>query len=228
MQLTGRRREIFSLLCKERSMTVEGLAGILYVSPMTVRRDLAALEAQGFITRYRGGAVARTAGVLPVSERMHLEEDEKRALCERAATYLADGQTVFVDFSSTCQFLLPHLKKFSDIRLVTNSVKALTAAEALQIPCFLLGGDYCARDMCTLGPAAERAADAVNPDVAFFSAQGYADGRITDATLPAVTFRERIVKNAALSVFLFERAKCGRIYPHTLHLGKGRQAVILQ
>ena len=59
MQLTGRRREIFSLLCKERSMTVSALAGILYVSEMTVRRDLAALEAQGFITRYRGGAVAR-------------------------------------------------------------------------------------------------------------------------------------------------------------------------
>ena len=209
-------------------MTVAALAGILYVSPMTVRRDLAALEAQGFITRYRGGAVARTAGVLPVSERMHLEEEEKRTLCERAAAYLADGQTVFVDFSSTCQFLLPHLKKFNDIRLVTNSVKALTAAEALGIPCFLIGGDYCARDMCTLGTAAERTADTINPDVAFFSAQGYSnDGRITDATAAALTFRERIVKNAALSVFLFERAKCGKCYPYTLCPAEGRRIVIL-
>ena len=194
MQLKGRKREIFSLLCKEHSMTVAALAGILYVSQMTVRRDLAELEAQGFITRYHGGAVARTTGVLPVSERMHLEENEKRALCERASAYLADGQTVFVDFSSTCQFLLPHLKKFGGIRLVTNSVKALTSAEALGLPCFLLGGEYCGRDMCTLGTAAERAADAVNVDVAFFSAQGYSDdGRITDATLAAVTFRERIL-----------------------------------
>ena len=217
MQLSGRKREIFDLLCKRRSMTVAELAKILYVSEMTVRRDLTALEAHGFVTRYRGGAVARTEGTLPLSERMHLEEDEKRALCERAAAYLADGISVFVDFSSTCQFILPQLKKFSGITLITNSVKALSTAEALKLPCHLLGGDYCEKEMCLLGPSAERAADTVNVDVAFFSVQGYdTDGTLTDGSLPAVSFRERIMKNAALSVFLFERAKLGKRYLYTL------------
>ena len=217
MQLSGRKKEIFDLLCKESTITVAQLARLLYVSEMTIRRDLAAMEAHGFVTRYRGGAVARTSGHLPLSERMHLEEKEKRALCEKAATYLKDGMTVFVDFSSTCQFLLPHFKKFSHIHLVTNSLQALSSAEALEIPCFLLGGEYCARERCLLGPAAERAADAVNTDVAFFSAQGYTeDGRITDSTLEAITLRERIMRHATLSVFLFESAKCGKSYPHTL------------
>jgi DeoR/GlpR family transcriptional regulator of sugar metabolism len=228
MQLSGRKKEIFDLLCKESTITVAQLARLLYVSEMTIRRDLAAMEAHGFVTRYRGGAVARTSGHLPLSERMHLEEKEKRALCEKAATYLKDGMTVFVDFSSTCQFILPHLKKYSGITLITNSVKTLLSAEALKLPCHLLGGDYCEKEMCLLGPAAERAADAVNVDIAFFSVQGYdTDGTLSDSVLEAVTFRERIIKNAAHTVFLFERAKCGRRYRYTLAPAEGRRLTVI-
>lgn len=228
MQLTGRKRTIFELLCQKRQMTVAALARLLYVSEMTVRRDLAELEAHGFISRYRGGAVARTEGVLPLSERMHLEEEEKRALCERAAAYLSDHITVFVDFSSTCQFLIPHLKKYTGIRLVTNSVQALLTAEALHLPCYLLGGEYCEQDRCSLGTATERAADAINADIAFFSVQGYTeDGRMTDSNLSAITLRERIIRHAHHAIFLFEKAKCGRSYPHTLTPDAGCRLTVL-
>lgn len=228
MELTGRGRQIFSMLCERRRMSVAELSKILYVSEMTVRRDLAELERQGFVTRYRGGAVARTEGALPVSERMHLEEEEKQALCRRAAAYLADNLTVFVDFSSTCQFLIPHLRRHQGIRLITNSLAALTAAEALKIPCFLLGGEYFAQDMCTLGTATERNADMVNVDVAFFSLRGYsADGRMSDDLLPAVTLRERVASHARRSVFLFERAKLGKCYLHTLRPPETTEVVVI-
>lgn len=217
MQLSGRKKEIFDILCRQTRASVSELSRLLYVSEMTVRRDLAAMETHGFITRYHGGAVVKSETPLPMSERMYLEEDEKRALALRAVEYLSDGASVFVDFSSTCQFILPHLKRFSGIRLFTNCVSTLSAADAMGIPCFLIGGEYYAPDMCMLGTAAERAADGINVDIAFFSAQGYtADGRITDSLLPAVTMRERVMRHAKRSVFLFEHAKCGRQYLYTL------------
>ena len=228
MQLSGRKKEIFDILCSETRVSVGALARRLYVSEMTVRRDLAALEANGFITRYHGGAVARSEAPLPMSERIFLDEDEKRALALRAMEYLYDYASVFVDFSSTCQFILPHLKRFTGIRLFTNCVRTLSTAESLGVPCFLLGGEYYAPDMCLLGPAAERAADSINVDLAFFSAQGYTeDGRITDSLLPAVTVRERVMRHATRSVFLFERAKCGRQYLHTLPRVEQTELIII-
>lgn len=228
MQLSGRRKEIFDLLCQKTRISVGELSRLLYVSEMTIRRDLAALEAHGFITRYHGGAVVRSEAPLPMAERMYLEEDEKRALAQRATDYLGDHASVFVDFSSTCQFILPHLTRFSGIRLFTNCVRTLTSADALGLPCHLIGGEYYAPDMCMLGTAAERAADAINVDVAFFSAQGYTeDGRITDSLLPAITMRERVMRHAARSVFLFERAKCGRRFLYTLPQIDSTELVII-
>ena len=227
MELTGRGRQIFRLLCERRRMSVAELAQVLFVSEMTVRRDLTELERQGFVTRYRGGAVARTEGLLPISERMHLEEEEKRALCQRATAYLSDGLTVFVDFSSTCQFLIPHLKRFRDIRLVTNSITALTAAEALQIPCFLIGGEYYAQDMCMLGTAAERNVDDINVDVAFYTTAAIShDGVISDFDLKQTMIRKYVMKNARQNVFLFEKEKFGKTYLYTLCRAEDATAIL--
>ncbi|MBV8329596.1 MAG: DeoR/GlpR transcriptional regulator, partial [Verrucomicrobia bacterium] len=53
----GRRRKILQLLEQEGNVKVEELAGILGVSQVTVRKDLAELEEQGMLQRTYGGAV---------------------------------------------------------------------------------------------------------------------------------------------------------------------------
>lgn len=218
MKLTGRKKEIFDLLCEKKRASVGFLAGTLYVSEMTIRRDLAEMERQGFLRRYRGGAVLTPPKEgLPVSERHYLEEEEKRALALRAAALLSDGLSVFIDSSSTAQYLLPHIKKHEGIRVITNSVAALLAAEKLNIPCLLIGGDYYGRDMCLVGTLAERYAMDLNVDVAFFSAQGISeDGIISDNSPEQGGVRLAVMKNARRSVFLFERGKLGKKYLYTL------------
>ena len=105
------RADIFDILCEKKRVSVSELSKLLYVCEMTVRRDLSEMEKQGLIKRYRGGAIYSEGTELPISIRMYLSEDEKRILAKKAEIYLADNTIVYIDGSSTCHYIIPHIKK---------------------------------------------------------------------------------------------------------------------
>lgn len=230
MQLNERQRTIFDLLCERKKLTVSELARTLYVTEMTIRRDLARMEYGGYLKRYRGGAtmVGRDEG-FPLTQRMLIDDEEKRTLAKKAAEYLKDHMLVFIDSSSTAQFVIHYIKKFPHIRVITNSASALAMVAKYNIPCFLIGGDYCEREMCCIGPEAEKAAEKFNVDLAFMSTLGISnDGRITDSSLEITAVKERIMQNAEHTVLMFERSKFGKTGIYTLcHQDDERISVIL-
>lgn len=218
MEDQSREKDILDILYERDRISVAELAKILFVSEMTVRRDLTSLEKKGVIKRYRGGAVLTTlSNEMPISRRFFVDEDEKKDLGRQAAEFLADGQTVYLDSSSTCQYIIPYMNKFKNITIVTNSVNSLLYAAKLQIPCILLGGKYYDRDMCLVGSITEQYADQFNVDIAFFSPLGISDdGIISDVDIEQTSVRRMIMKHAKRKVFLFERNKLSKTYPYTL------------
>ena len=60
MALNERQQEILSITQKKQRVSVAELAGTLYVSEMTVRRDLAKMEHEGYLKRFHGGAIAES------------------------------------------------------------------------------------------------------------------------------------------------------------------------
>ena len=139
----SRQKEILEILYQKGRASVSELARTLYVTEMTIRRDLDEMEKSGFLRRYRGGAVLKiNQGEMPITQRLLLDKDEKELLAKKCEPFLHDGMTVFIDSSSTCQYLLPHLALKKGITVVTNSVKALLSAGELHLPCILIGGEY--------------------------------------------------------------------------------------
>ena len=218
MSAHERQKEILEVLYQRGRASVVELSRTLYVSEMTVRRDLAEMEKGGFLRRYRGGAVLKNHfGEMPITERILLDKEEKEALAKRCVPFLRDGMTVFIDSSSTCQYILPYLAEYKSITAVTNSISALLTLGRLHIPCILLGGEYYAQDMCTVGPLAERDAENVNVDVGFFTTAAISqDGVISDFDAEQTGIRRAVMKNAEVCVFLFERGKLGKKYLYTL------------
>lgn len=218
MQNNERIQDILGLLYENGRVTVTGLSKTLYVSEMTIRRDLVEMENAGYIKRFRGGAMLKSdAREMPINERMLIDRDEKKALCEKCEKYLKDNLVVFIDSSSTCLYLIPYLRKFKDILLVTNSVKALTNATAYRIPTILIGGEYYEQDMCMVGSLAESYARDLNVDVAFMTTAAYSlGGVISDFDLKQTAVRKNIIKNAKQTVFLFEKNKVGKKLTYTL------------
>ena len=213
-----RQQEILNILFEKGRASVSQLSSTLYVSEMTVRRDLAELEREGYLKRYRGGAVLKAdMREMPISARLLVDEAEKKQLCAKCTHFLHDNITVFLDSSSTCLYIIPILTHYRGITVVTNSVQALLSTSALHIPCILIGGEYYAQDMCLVGPLGERVAGELNVDVAFMSTAALSDdGVISDFDLKQTAMRLAIMKNAGASVFLFEKSKIGKKLTYTL------------
>ncbi|MBE6656598.1 MAG: DeoR/GlpR transcriptional regulator [Ruminococcaceae bacterium] len=224
-----RQRDILKKLYEKGRVSVAELAQTLYVSEMTVRRDLAEMEKGGYLRRYRGGAVLKQSdGEMPVSERYFMNREEKQALAQQASAFLSDGITVFLDSSSTCGYLLPYLARYKNVTLVTNSVKTLLAAAENHIPTILIGGEYYEQDMCLVGSLAEESVRALNVDLAFFTTAAYdgESGVVSDFDLRQTAIRKLILKSAAKSIFLFESYKLGKRMLYTLCEKKDAFAVL--
>ena len=230
MTLHERQKEILNLLRQKGSASVSELAGALFVTEMTIRRDLTEMEKGGFLYRYRGGAVLKiNAGKMPITERLLLDQKEKEALARKCLDFLHDDLTVFIDSSSTCQYLLPHLSQWKNITVVTNSIGALLTAGSLHLPCILIGGAYYEQDMCTVGSLAEQSVRDLNVDVAFFTTAAIShDGIISDFDPQQTMIRKLMMKNAKENVFLFEKEKLGKKHLYTLCRKEDATAILME
>lgn len=218
METNSRKKDILDILYEKEKVTVAELSKTLFVSEMTIRRDLQELENDGVIKRYRGGAVlAAINGEMPIFRRFFIDEDEKKSLSKKAVKYLGDNMTIFIDSSSTCQYIIPHIQTYKNITLITNSLNALLTASKFQISCVLIGGKYYDKDMCFVGSIAEQYANDINVDVAFFSSLGLSDDNIiSDNDIEQSMIRKIIMKHSKKNIYLFEKNKLNQTHLYTV------------
>ena len=214
----SRTQEILQLLYQKGRVSVKELSNTLYVSEMTIRRDLIEMEKGGYIKRYRGGALLKVDfREMPITERFLIDVNEKKRLGELAKNFLKDNITIYLDSSSTCLYIIPYLIKYKNIKIITNSAQALLNASALHIPCILVGGEYYEQDMCFVGSLAEDFVKNLNIDLSYMTTAAYsADGVISDFDLRQTSIRKIVLKNSTHTVFLFEKSKLNKKLTYTL------------
>lgn len=209
MKLNQRQKDLVELVNLKQRVSVRTLARTLYFSEMTVRRDLMKLEGAGYLRRYHGGALALTdAEQHPLEQRMHINEKEKRGMAKSAERYLCDGQTVFLPGCSTCAYLLPLLKSFKNLHVITNSVSFLRVLSEMQVQCTLCGGEYYAADKILIGRVAEGFLRSVNYDIAFLSCDGIdEDGAVSVLREDAAALFSICRQNARRIVLIADHSK---------------------
>jgi DeoR family transcriptional regulator of aga operon/DeoR family fructose operon transcriptional repressor len=120
-----RRRAILDLLEAKGEASVEELARIFRVSQVTIRADLADLEARGLVQRVYGGAVPVRKVLFNPSfeEKQRHRMEVKRAIARKALEVIREGDAVLLDAGSTTLALARMLKdRFSKLFVLTNSV----------------------------------------------------------------------------------------------------------
>ncbi len=119
-----RRFRIREMLSVQRTVSAAELRDVLEVTAATIRRDLGALEKEGVLVRSHGGAVSRTSSTnfqpsydaLGRSNRV-----EKQAIAREAERLILDGETVFLEGSTTVYELARRLCHRNRLTVVTNS-----------------------------------------------------------------------------------------------------------
>ena len=179
MKLSSRQEQILEILQENKRASVNKLSEILFFSKMTIRRDLAYMEKCGFLTRYHGGAIIKQNYLqYPIEMRRHIHEKEKLKMAELADKHIEDDQVIFLPGSSTCSFIIPYLKNYEDLHIVTNSVKFMLQLSKMQVKCTLSGGEYNESQHILVGRSCERFFRSINTDIAIVSCDGISDDGI--------------------------------------------------
>lgn len=142
--LYDRREQILTLLKKDGSVKVVDLVKCFGVSIETIRRDLEALEEEGFLRRVYGGAVreSRRSEETLLQERMVQNAAEKERIGKAAAAFVQDGDVIGIDVgTTTLEMARALLARDLRIIVITNSIQiaaALSVREKIEV--ILIGG----------------------------------------------------------------------------------------
>jgi DeoR family transcriptional regulator of aga operon len=101
------------------------------------------LAKAGLIRRTHGGAIPLSAdeAEVPLGMRMTDRRQEKTAIAEVAAQLVQDGDTLFLDSSSTTLHMVPFLRAHKGLTIITNGLQtALELSRGAGIRVYVTGG----------------------------------------------------------------------------------------
>lgn len=225
MDAAPQRRERLALLVADRGFgRVVDLARELRVSEVTVRTDLAALEAEGRVTRVHGGAMPRG---LVAERESSLEQSRtrlaraKRAIAVETAGRVRSGESLLLDVGSTALAVAHELvarPELDELVVVTNGLAIALALEPA-IPRFTVvvtGGTVRSLQHSLVNPLATTLLDDVRVDLAILGATGVdATAGVTNVNLPEAEVKRRMVACAARRILAADASKLG-----VVHLGR--------
>jgi DeoR family fructose operon transcriptional repressor len=209
-----RRFRIREILSVRRTITAAELCEKLDVTAVTIRRDLAALEAQGVLVRSHGGAISRMSSTnfQPAYEMLlRSHSEEKEAIARQAERLIMDGETVFLEGSTTVFELARQLTHRNRVTVVTNSptiVCELQRSPGVTVLC--TGGDLQKDTFYLSGEWAHRALSEIRLDKAVMGvsaidpAYGISTSRQAEAQI-----KKMIAKAAKTRIALADNSKFG-------------------
>ena len=215
MTTQQRRGLIIETLEARGQVLVEGLALEFGVSLVTIRKDLAELEARGLLHRTHGGASWAHRSLFNPSfrEKAHLQQAEKRAIARATLELIEEGDSLILDAGSTTHALARAMKKkFRHLHIITNSVPIALELSETGWELLLLGGSVRHHSQALIGPATVRALEPYFADKAIVSATGASleHGLTTPNDLEAQTKRA-IIRAAGQVIGMVDSSKLGRV-----------------
>jgi DeoR family fructose operon transcriptional repressor len=217
-----RKSEILKLLEQNGRAGVNELASLFHASRETIRRDLNDMEEKGLLKRTHGGAIldgalSPTAPEFPVSVREIQRFKEKDAICRSAASFIRNGDSIFVDNSSTCLYLVQYIPEDYQITLLTNSIKLLIGSNESKHPNLMLiclGGFFNGSNLSTYGNISLKNAEDFYPNKSFMSCAGILPpDQLTDSSILEVDTKRLMIERSQEVFILADYTKFGRSGP---------------
>lgn len=198
---------------------VTDLADHFGVSTVTVRSDLAALEARGHVRRVRGGAVPTGTGVAerPLEQAAVEQADEKRAIAAHAAALVSSGDVVLLDVGSTTTAIAEALVRRTDLRDVTVVTNALNVALSLEaaadrISVIVSGGTVRPLQHSLVNPYATLLLEQLRGHLAFIGCNGVdVAGGVTNRNVAEAEIKRAMVRASRRAVVVADASKLGEI-----------------
>ncbi|QQE11931.1 DeoR/GlpR transcriptional regulator [Planctomycetota bacterium] len=217
MLIVERQQKLLELMRRHKTMQLDDLANNLQVSSSTVRRDLEALEKEGYVQRTRAGAIytgsdtsIESSPTFALAARMTESIAAKKAIARVAAGMIEPAMTVLLDGGSTVIYTAQEIS-VRPLQIVTNS---LTIANQFkdedQVELALTGGVLYPRTEVTVGPIACNALKNLHADILFFSLAGFDDDAFFNINMSMTEIEHQMMEQASRKIALMDSSKFGR------------------
>jgi DeoR family fructose operon transcriptional repressor len=209
-----RKQHILETLRREGRIDATDVAAVLSVTGETVRKDLVALERQGFLRRVHGGAVPAThLSYEPAVDTRTGFLAEKTRIAKAALAHLPSRGTVLIDAGSTTAQLVELFPADREITVYTNTLPlALQLLTRPKLTVYTLGGRVRTTTFAEVDDWAARALAEINVDIAFLGANGISvDRGLTTPDQSEAAVKRRMLSCAQRRILLADHSKVGTV-----------------
>ncbi|MFR2776386.1 MAG: DeoR/GlpR family DNA-binding transcription regulator [Anaerostipes sp.] len=214
MIASERFQKIIEAVNEREIVTTKEMAEFLNVTETTIRRDCEELERQGELIRVHGGAkrVEHKEILSNLDEKVMKDRteryEEKDMVCRKAASFVRDGDCVFLDGGTSIVPMLKYLKG-KRLKIVTHSMLIANAFENTDSELFVIGGKYIPEYGMSVGPITQTNLEKFNFDCAFLSCAGADMERrmIYTAEMDTMAVKQLVMRLAVKNFLLLDSSK---------------------
>ncbi|MDO5718522.1 MAG: DeoR/GlpR family DNA-binding transcription regulator [Tissierellia bacterium] len=189
-----RQDEILKKINHHGQVTVNEMSNFFDVSNLTIRRDLDKLALIGEVERFHGGARKLKNNIKKENK---ILDAKKNAIAKKAAEFIEDGDTVFLNSSSTARLCLKYIES-ENVTIITNNAKTLYTDRANGINLILTGGLISVPKETLTGEFALSNLEKVIASCCIMGCSGLSiNGGITTSNLEESTVNKTMIKNTS-------------------------------
>ena len=214
MKPEKRQNEILAILhAMQKELSVEELAQMLDVSPLTIRRDLKQLSGDKAIIRTHGGCLAGGRAALDneYQKKVALNFELKQAIGKTAAKEVKPGEIILINDGSTTFHLSFYMGGLGPLTVYTNSLAMISKLSRYDdINLYILGGEYNSDLYSLNGSITEQMLEMFNFDLIFLGVDAIDDkGRCMVNTLAEARLTQIMLRSGRKKVLLADHTKVG-------------------
>ncbi|MBQ3116442.1 MAG: DeoR/GlpR transcriptional regulator [Clostridia bacterium] len=211
-----RQEEILEILNKNKSATVEELAHELFVSGATIRRDLRIMEKQGLIKRSHGGAMPFKSSAEESAFAIREQENivAKKTIATLASKLIKNGDSVFIDSSSTVGTVVPLLNNFQFLSVTTTGLRnALLLSQTNNVKIYIAGGQIQNHSNSIIGTDTMDYIARIHADISLVSCSGVGlNSGFTDSSIEQSKLKQQMRKNSSVVAVLCDSTKFNKTF----------------
>lgn len=208
-----RRQHILELLQQEGQLSVLAGSEAFQVSEVTIRNDFIVMEREGLLQRTWGGATLRQQSRHEGAFTARLQEQraDKERIAAVATDCIRDGDTIFLDASTTSYFIAQKLQKRRHITIITNGMyTALELGPHPAITTIVVGGQVRGDTGSLIGTLSEDMLAKLHISKGFFSARGLSLAKgLTESTIFESQLKELVIKHVDEVFAVLDASKIG-------------------
>lgn len=215
MLASERFTKIIEMTNEKGFIATKELAANLNVTETTIRRDCEELEKDGFLIRVHGGAksikqnlILSNNDEIMMSERTNIHYQEKDIVAKKAASFVHDGDCVFLDGGTSIVPMIKYLRG-KKIKIVTHSTLIVNEFSDCEAELFVIGGKYIPKYNMSVGPVTLSDLDKFNFDFTFLSCAGIdlTKNLVYTAEMDTMAVKQKAMSSSVKNYLLIDYSK---------------------